>query len=418
MKILALDDDFVILALVESAFDEDGVEVETFDNGVDALSALEANQFDLIISDLMMPGMSGEVFFEHVKKDYPDIPFIFLTSKNDSKTIVDIMKMGADDYLLKPIDGGKLKTRSLQVVLEKQKALILKKTQIDDYLDQQDRSRIFSWKKMYGSKDTEQTDKIMHYLSRNIEQAGGFLWLEMLRSKLDKAGVEANELTLKRSMVEMIVESTEYISKILSDLNYVTNLQSESFLLEHLSLNEFISRFSEVYDNELIPVTAAYKKRISMDFRESDQKYRVDINTASMMKVLKELFFNAVKYSPKDTKIMIYFDIRSDHKGDLLEISYWNYPVKTVTKDENGDAVTGIPYEFSESVFELFYTLEKFPVRIPEEEWSQGSGLYIVKKLINKMNGEIEAKNVIMHTPERPVLFVKTTIYLPLEKIL
>ncbi len=134
-KILVLDDDQVILALIESSLNQEGFQVYTFNKGIDALTDLQTNQYDLIISDLMMPEMDGESFFCKVREQYPKVPFVFLTANESVDTAVKVMKLGADDYIQKPIKGQNLIDRVNGAIQEKKRELFIKKTLDDNYLD-------------------------------------------------------------------------------------------------------------------------------------------------------------------------------------------------------------------------------------------------------------------------------------------
>ncbi|WP_026947028.1 hybrid sensor histidine kinase/response regulator [Algoriphagus marincola] len=84
--------------------------VHTADNGIDGLDILAKYKFDLIISDILMPKMDGISLLRNIKskKNYLNIPFIFLTAKIHKEDIRSGMNSGADDYLTKPVSGQML----------------------------------------------------------------------------------------------------------------------------------------------------------------------------------------------------------------------------------------------------------------------------------------------------------------------
>lgn len=413
--VLVLDDDISILTLIKGFLVKEECIVDTFTNGTDALKSLKKNNYDIIISDLFMPEMNGDIFFKEVKTILPDIPFIFLTASKKFKSVKKIMKMGADDYWVKPINPAILVNRISEIIEEKQKEIIIKETMLDSLIEKRDKKRLFSWKDLYGMKEVDQTNKIMTFLSRNIEQAGSFMWLDMLTNKLSTIDKEQEEVLLNRTMLELIIESTEYIKKIFDDLSYVTSLKDETILLEHTSLEDFLTFFKSIYEKDFLPAAIKHSKRLHLDIIKDDAEYNLEINNDIIKKILLELLYNGIKYSADNSKINIYIDINKNKKQKLLEISYWNTPVLTTSDNSDQEPILGIPYEYSEAVFDLFYTIERLPVRIEEEEWSQGTGLYIVRKLLQKMNGHISAKNVIMHTFSSTIPYVKTTVYIPLN---
>ncbi len=415
-KILALDDDEIILTLLKTLLPEDRYDLNCFSSGIDAVNSIENEHYDLIISDLMMPVMNGQVFYSKVKKMKPDIPFIFLTANDDLDTVIELMKLGADDYLKKPIKVGTLFPKIERLISEKKRELLLQKIREDEIIEKKQKESIVSWKELYSGKESTQANRLLNFLSRNIEHAGGFVWLDLLKQELSDSDSEQDSMMMSKSLLNLITESAEYIQKIIYDLTYINTLMSAEFPIENISLNTFLDNFKTEYELQGIPVAAKYKKRISLNTNSSKKDYILSINKDNLFRICRELLFNSIKYSPENSKIIIFFDVNSIKDKYFLDISFWNNPVEASSADAKGKKVTGIPYEYSENVFDLFYTIDKFPTRIPEEEWSQGIGLYVAREMLKKMNSEIHAQNVVMHTLEKSDPYVKVNILIPLTK--
>lgn len=81
------------------------------ENGIEALEILEKNTIDFIITDYMMPKMNGLDFIKNIKPKYPNIPVIMLTARSDSKSKLDVLQLGIDDYLEKPFEKAELMIR-------------------------------------------------------------------------------------------------------------------------------------------------------------------------------------------------------------------------------------------------------------------------------------------------------------------
>lgn len=109
MKILLIDDDQLMLVSIYRKLQEKGHEVYTAANGMDALDMLAQHKIDLIISDIMMPDLSGVTLVSLMKQyHYGRIPLLFISSLNYASTI--IQRFGLTDYdvLVKPIDYTQL----------------------------------------------------------------------------------------------------------------------------------------------------------------------------------------------------------------------------------------------------------------------------------------------------------------------
>ena len=83
-------------------------EVTLAENGEKALSLLQKKSFDMVISDLKMPGLSGIDLLQKTKALYPDIIFMLITAFDTTQTAVQAMKMGAYDYISKPFNVEKI----------------------------------------------------------------------------------------------------------------------------------------------------------------------------------------------------------------------------------------------------------------------------------------------------------------------
>jgi diguanylate cyclase (GGDEF)-like protein len=102
--ILAVDDQLYFRVFLEDLLVQEGYEVLTAKGGSEALHLLEREHVDVVLTDLVMPEMSGAELVEHIKKGWPEQDVIVVTSIGDVQTAVDAMRRGATDYLLKPVD--------------------------------------------------------------------------------------------------------------------------------------------------------------------------------------------------------------------------------------------------------------------------------------------------------------------------
>jgi two-component system, NtrC family, response regulator PilR len=101
-RILVVDDEESIREFLEIMLKKEGYEVTTAEDGAKAKEILTKKSFDMIISDLQMPNMTGIELLKHVKESYPDTVFMLITAFGTTETAVDAMKMGAYDYVTKP----------------------------------------------------------------------------------------------------------------------------------------------------------------------------------------------------------------------------------------------------------------------------------------------------------------------------
>ncbi len=100
-RILVADDDVHMRGSVVEVLRRKGYEVEATGNGYDALSAFRASQFDIVVSDIKMPQMTGIELLEKIRELDATIPFVVMTAFGDIQVAVDAMKKGAFDFLEK-----------------------------------------------------------------------------------------------------------------------------------------------------------------------------------------------------------------------------------------------------------------------------------------------------------------------------
>lgn len=109
IKILIVDDEKAICDLIDLNLSASGYHCQSVQNGLDAIDLIEKENFDLILLDIMLPGADGYDVMEYIRP--LKIPVIFITAKHEVKDRVKGLKLGADDYLVKPFDVVELVAR-------------------------------------------------------------------------------------------------------------------------------------------------------------------------------------------------------------------------------------------------------------------------------------------------------------------
>jgi len=101
-RILVVDDDPLMLDFLKEALLRQGYKVDTAEDGEEALRKVEEEGYDLVITDVRMPGVDGMTVLESVKRDFADTEVVVITAYGTIRNAVEAMKMGAYDYLTKP----------------------------------------------------------------------------------------------------------------------------------------------------------------------------------------------------------------------------------------------------------------------------------------------------------------------------
>ena len=101
-KILVVDDEMIVCESCKRILEEEGYEVEIALSGKEAFEKMKAHPFDIVITDLKMPGIGGMEILRTFRKEYPDSIIIMITGFSTVETAVEAMKLGAFDYIPKP----------------------------------------------------------------------------------------------------------------------------------------------------------------------------------------------------------------------------------------------------------------------------------------------------------------------------
>lgn len=129
MKVLIVEDEEQILEFLKDVLEGLGFPVFTAPNGVRAFEIMKAEKISLVLSDINMPEISGLQLLTKARRQNLGAPFIFLTGNCSADVIIEAVRLGASDFLLKPFE-----VLALEKVVQRVAAIGLRMEQIDDML--------------------------------------------------------------------------------------------------------------------------------------------------------------------------------------------------------------------------------------------------------------------------------------------
>jgi two-component system chemotaxis response regulator CheY len=120
MKILVVEDELVTRTLLKRLLTNMSLEVVEAGDGMEALEKLESENPDLLLTDLQMPGLGGRMLIQTVRasKEHRLLPIVCMSAVKDKQEIVDVMALGIQGYILKPINTTELNERFRRVIAE------------------------------------------------------------------------------------------------------------------------------------------------------------------------------------------------------------------------------------------------------------------------------------------------------------
>ena len=112
MKILVCEDDYMVIKAIEHKLTREGYEVEIANDGRQATERIKTQEYDLMITDLLMPFTGGLELINLLRNEMKKtLPIIVLSKVGNEETIIEAFKLGADDYLTKPFSPNELSIR-------------------------------------------------------------------------------------------------------------------------------------------------------------------------------------------------------------------------------------------------------------------------------------------------------------------
>jgi len=337
-RILVVDDQPANIQIVGSVLGKLGHEIIPASDGATALKRVALRMPDLILLDLLMPGMNGfEVCLQlKLNPEWKEIPVIFLSAADDKDMIVRALNSGGVDYITKPFNQAELISR-----VRTQLAL---KT-AHDRLKQL----------------AEDKDELLGILAHDLKNyLGGINMSADLMSRQIKNFNDERLTQLTDNMVRSSALAMAFVKEFLAN-----SATDHGFVLNPtvVNLTEIATAAVAQYQE-----SARRKKiKIQTDFPAEAVIARAD--AFALDQVLDNLISNALKFSPPDKKIFI-------------SVSSPGHRAECVVRDEG----PGFTAEDKEKMFRRYGRLSARPTG---GEPSTGLGLSIVRKLVQAMGGEL-----------------------------
>ena len=372
--VLVVDDNEDILEYVAAILSSKYL-IEVASDGVDGLEKAKLLKPDLILSDLMMPRMSGNDFCKEVKAD-PDlnhIPFILMTARATNELKIEGLEMGVDDYIAKPFNARELLARigNLLQLRENQKELkVLNKTlekKVEEQLKIILNDRIAYEAEILEAKEkAEASSRLKSIILDNVNHefrtpiAGIIGSAEILEMEVDE---EMNEF------VGFIKSNTQRLQNTLDAVIELSSLESDQIKLKQTRLNPSLVLKDLQTRYELL----AASKGLTMDLELPEEPVSINVDEFAFARILDHLIDNALKFTKEGA-----IHIRLESRDSQVHIHFT-------------DTGIGISKEFMPKLFDAFVQESDGTSRAYE---GVGIGLSISKKLAEMMDGTLTAKSV------------------------
>ncbi|MDP6735548.1 MAG: hybrid sensor histidine kinase/response regulator [Nitrospinaceae bacterium] len=349
IKILVVDDTPANIDILFQTLEPEGCTLSVATSGEDALNLVSEIQPDLILLDIMMPGIDGYETCRRLKEDEStcNIPVIFLTAKNQTKDIVIGLSAGGVDYITKPF-------RQEEVCARIRKHIQLQT--LKNKLEEQNQTL---------SELNETKNRLLgmasHDLRNPLTSIQGYS--KFLLSKGDQL-----EEGARKEFLEIIYSASGNMLALVNDLLNLSVIESGELILslKLSSIGELIEERVRLYDY------MAQGKNIKL-LTSLEDIPEFSFDPQRIGQVLDNLLSNAIKFTPPGSRIHIH----------LKEI---NERIQVSVRDEG----LGIKEEEQDKLFLPFGKLSSKPTG---GEGGTGLGLAIAKKMIDAHHGEMKVRS-------------------------
>ncbi|EOQ95587.1 response regulator receiver domain protein [Leptospira wolbachii serovar Codice str. CDC] len=400
-RILLAEDDLISAKLFQESLTSLGYQVTLAEDGRKAKEIFTETPFPIVITDYDMPEMNGIELIDFLKDEEDEPIIIVLTNHSETSLIIEIMKKGIYDYIVKPIDTEELSLklhRALEIYNMKRLEKATKRERemrLESHLDW------IKWKERIGGSGNFKNlnQNLFESLKTSFNQGTGFgALISLLEIVSDSAQREGNFYKIDSEIMELIKLNADMAGKALTTFADIERILNGKIELEKISLSDVYNEIKKLTTN-LSPFLSIQNNHLYLSERKpSFENNEININKKYFIDALTEIIINAFKFSVPESSIhiVIYIEVKS------FVISIYNSPVI------NSDRVEGIPLPFENIVFEPFFRLTKF-VYDEYKTLDFGLGLTKVESIIKRFNGKIEIKNIFDHltaksTPKTKVI--------------
>ena len=336
-RVLVVDDLPDNSFLIQAILVDEGYEIQVEDNGISALESIESNPPDLLILDVMMPGMDGYEVTRKIRQN-PDLPIfpILLITAHDTPSAVKGLDVGADDFIRKPVEVAEL--------LARVRSLLRLKHTMDE------RDRIASQREDFVSRLT-------HDLRTPLVASDRMLEL-ILQGHFGEFSSSLKEV------LATMASSNENLLELVNNLLQVYRFESGHYPLDFTSVD--LKTVIQEVVKQLQPLCDSKGLALSVDFDSAEMSLEGD--RLELRRVITNLLGNAIKFT-KQGEVKILVAETGMDQASALEVQ-----IK--------DTGVGIAENLQEHLFERFR---------PGTHHSSGSGLglHVTKYIVEAHQGQI-----------------------------
>lgn len=344
IRVLIADDEDGLRSTIAAWLTDEGFVVEEAPDGTEAIKKVQSSDYDVALLDIKMPGANGLEVLRYIKKNSVSTEVVMMTGMSDVTMAVEAMKLGAREYLTKPLDMDQL--------VPQLKALLRKR-------DAEDRIRRLQ------SEHTARLLYDLHNPIAGLKQSIGYL----LKGMAGPVGDHQKEL------LGYMTNSIDKVILLLNDMMDLTKLEGGRVRLNK-GIGNLADSVTKMIHEFQIPIKS---NKITLDHSMEADLPPLEYDTEKVEQVLQNFLSNAVKYTPQHGAIVV----QARTVQLVLEEGQQPSQFVMVSVFNSGQ---GIPKE------ELPLIFDRYREVVSGKESKQkttGLGLIICQRIVEAHNGKI-----------------------------
>lgn len=337
-KILVVDDSPDNVFLIKTILEEEGYTVSTAENGASALAQIETSACDLVLLDLMMPGIDGYEVTKRIRQNMalPFIPILLITA-HDSPNVAQGLDLGADDFIRKPVTVDEL--------LARVRSLLRLKHSIDE------RDEIARQRQDFVSRLT-------HDLRTPLVAADRMLFL-FQEGALGQMSAQMQEV------IDIMARSNSNLLAMVNTLLEVYRFEAGRKTLAFQPVN--LSQLLEEVSEELSPLASQKELAVNLDLSEESETNKVMGDRLELHRLFTNLIGNAIKFTDTGSVTIRITPVTASDEYITVKVA---------------DTGPGIPPEEQATLFERFR-------QGSHKSSGSGLGLYLSRRIVEAHQGTI-----------------------------
>jgi signal transduction histidine kinase len=341
--ILIVDDDTDVRNFISALLNTHGYKVISCGSAEDALKKLYNERIDVVLTDIVMPKVSGTALLEKVRDKTSEVPVILMTGYTDFDTAVEAIKKGVFDFVIKPFNPE-------QILHSLEKALNFKR------LTEMEKNYKYLLEEFNQEIETLITERTMNLMAltvadrvRNPATVIGYIGKKMLQRKDISQDFKGN--------LECIIKETEKLQNIVSDFHGLLKTKESQFKYEDIN---------EVVENV---VSTVDKQNVKTILQLAEGPLKINMQKSLLKVAMYLILRNSIEATPQGGTISV--ATYQDKDGVVLQIS---------------DSGYGMSQEVIDKIFDPFFSTK---------ERRFGMGLPLVKQIVTEHLGEIQVESKV-----------------------